>query len=131
VEATAGQDDVVLIVDDDESIRQSLELALQLENHPTALAASGSQALDWLNRHDAPSLILLDLMMPGMDGWQVREILRHDERLSRVPVVIITAFDRDLGSVSDLPVLRKPIELADLLSVVNSHAAPGTDGHAP
>jgi CheY-like chemotaxis protein len=130
VEPAAGQDEVVLIVDDDESIRQSLELALQLENHPTALACDGSEALRWLSQHDAPSLILLDLMMPHMDGWQVHEVLSHDERLSRVPVVIITAFDRDLGSVADLPVLKKPIDLDDLLSVVDSYAPPGADGHA-
>ena len=126
MQAAGGRDDVVLIVDDDDSIRESLELALQLENLATALAPNGEAALDWLNRHQPPCLILLDLMMPGMDGWQVHERLSQDERLAGVPVVIITAFDRDLGTVSALPVLRKPIELDDLLSVVNSYGCVGS-----
>jgi CheY-like chemotaxis protein len=58
---------VVLILDDDEGIRETVQLALQLENHTTALAAHGGEALDWLGRHQPPCLILLDLMMPLMD----------------------------------------------------------------
>jgi len=126
VEAAGGRADVVLIIDDDDSIRESLELALQVGNHPTALAADGRAALDWLKRHGPPCLILLDLMMPGMDGWQFHERLSRDEQLAHVPVVVITAFDRDLGSVSELPVLRKPIELDHLLSVVSSYGCVGS-----
>jgi CheY-like chemotaxis protein len=114
-------DGSVLIVDDDEFIRDSLEAALQLENYPTAQAADGQQALEWLRHHPAPSLILLDLMMPVMNGWQLLDQLRADERLAGVPVVIITAFGRDLGSAAHLPVLRKPMELASLLELVQRH----------
>ena len=123
--ADSDRADVVLIVDDDEDIRETVQLALQMENHSTALAADGSEALDWLGRHRPPCLILLDLMMPFVDGWQVIERLRRDERLARVPVVVITAFNRDLGSAAELPVLRKPIELGDLLSVTNSYGCAG------
>ena len=117
--------DVVLIVDDDEGIRETVQLALQMENHTTALAAHGGEALDWLGRHGPPRLILLDLMMPFVDGWQVIEHLRRDDRLAQVPVVVITAFNRDLGSAASLPVLRKPIELGDLLNVTNSYGCVG------
>ena len=116
---------VVLIVDDDEGIRETVQLALQMENHSTALAAHGGEALDWLGRHGPPCLILLDLMMPFINGWQVIEQLRQDDRLARVPVVVITAFNRDLGSAASLPVLRKPIELSNLLSVANSYGCAG------
>jgi len=112
-------------VDDDERIRETVQLALQMENHTTALAAHGGEALDWLGRHGPPCLILLDLMMPFVDGWQVIEQLRRDDRLAHVPVVVITAFNRDLGSASSLPILRKPIELGDLLSVTNSYGCVG------
>jgi CheY-like chemotaxis protein len=64
-------------------------------------------------------------MMPFVDGWQVIERLRQDDRLAGVPVVIITAFNRDLGSAAELPRLRKPIELGDLLSVTNSYGCVG------
>jgi CheY-like chemotaxis protein len=117
--------DVVLIVDDDEGIRETVQLALQMENHTTAAAAHGGEALDWLGRHRPPCLILLDLMMPFMDGWQVIEQLRRDDRLAHVPIVVITAFNRDLGSAASLPILRKPIELGDLLSVTNSYGCVG------
>jgi CheY-like chemotaxis protein len=113
--------DLVLIVDDDESIRETLEMALALEHHPTARAADGRAALSWLRAHRSPRLILLDLMMPIMDGWQVLDQLRQDERLARVPVVIITAFGRDLGSAAQFPVLRKPIELRALLDLVGGY----------
>lgn len=116
---------VVLIVDDDEGIRETVQLALQMDNHSTALAAHGREALDWLGRHGPPCLILLDLMMPFIDGWQVIEQLRRDDRFARVPVVVITAFTRDLGSAASLPILRKPIELGDLLSVTNSYGCAG------
>src|SRR4249919_3856272 len=90
-----GGNGVVLIVDDDESIREALEFELEFEKHPTAVAGNGKEAMEWLHQHRSPALILLDLMMPIMDGWQVLEHLRQDERLARVPVVIITAFGRD------------------------------------
>jgi CheY-like chemotaxis protein len=113
---------VVLVVDDDEGIRETLKLALELENHPVVLASDGVEALAWLRGHRSPSLILMDLMMPRMDGWQLLEQLRADDRLKDVPVVTITAFGRDLGSAGEIPVLRKPIELDNLLQVVATHS---------
>jgi CheY-like chemotaxis protein len=121
-----ARDGVVLIVDDDQSIREALELALELENRPTALAANGRAALEWLRHHDPPSLILLDLMMPVMNGWQVIDHLKQDERLSEVPIVVISAFGRDLGTATQFPVLRKPIDLDTLLDAVNSYGARGS-----
>ena len=59
------------------------------------------------------------------DGWQVIEQLRQDERLADVPVVVITAFNRDLGSAAKFPLLRKPIELGDLLDVTHSYGCAG------
>jgi CheY-like chemotaxis protein len=114
--------EVILVVDDDESIRESLQMALELENYSTALAADGAAALAWLRANPAPRLILLDLMMPVMDGWQLFDHLRRDERLSRVPVVVITAFGRELGSVEQLPVLKKPVDLRDLHRVIERSA---------
>ena len=110
---------VILVVDDDESIRETVRMALEFENYSTVVAADGAQALDWLHRNRTPRLILLDLMMPVMDGWQLFDHLKHDERLTGIPVVVITAFGRDLGSVGRLPILKKPIDLRDLLRVVS------------
>lgn len=120
--ANGAGNEVILVVDDDESIRETLQMALELENYSTALAADGAEALSWLQEHPSPRLILLDLMMPVMDGWQLFDRLRQDERLARIPVVVITAFGRDLGSVGQLPVLKKPIDLRDLHQAVERGA---------
>jgi CheY-like chemotaxis protein len=125
VNVEGGREEVVLIVDDDEAIRETLQLALQDDNFSTIAAADGQAALAWLKQNRPPRLILLDLMMPVVDGWQVIERLREDERLARVPVVVITAFTRDLGSAARLPVLRKPIQLRDLLNVAKRYGATG------
>ena len=101
-----------------------VQQALELEDHPTASASDGRSALDWLRHHPLPSLVLLDLMMPVMDGWQVLEQLRDDERLSRLPIVILTAFGRDLGIAAQFPVLRKPVELQILLDAVGRYRRP-------
>ena len=60
-------------------------------------------------------------MMPVMDGWQVLEELREDQRLGHVPIVVLTAFGRDLGTAARFPVLRKPVELPDLLEAVDKY----------
>ena len=112
---------LVLVVDDEDAIREALCDLLEDAGFATIGARHGLDALRALaTLPTAPAFILLDLMMPIMDGWQVLEHLRQDERLARVPVVVITAFG-DLGSASQLPVLRKPIELKDLLEVVHTH----------
>jgi CheY-like chemotaxis protein len=116
-----GRSGVILIVDDDAAIREALQIALETEGYETAVATQGHEALDWLGEHPAPGLVLLDLMMPVMDGWQLIEELRLKDRLSSLPVVVITAFGRELGSATGLPLLRKPIDLGDLLTTVDQH----------
>jgi CheY-like chemotaxis protein len=116
-----SRDGVILIVDDDEAIREALQMALETEGYETAVAAQGEEALAWLHEHPAPGLMLLDLMMPVMDGWQVIDELRLEGRLHEVPIVVITAFGRGLGSAAGLPLLRKPIELSSLVATVDQH----------
>jgi CheY-like chemotaxis protein len=120
----ADLDAEILVVDDDESIRLTLGLALEFGNHRAALVRDGGEALSWLRHHRAPELILMDLMMPRMDGWQLLDALRSDPGLSRIPVVVITAFKNDLGSAATLPVLIKPIDLESLERVVAAHRRP-------
>lgn len=115
------RDGVVLIVDDDQSIRETVQEALEQEHQPAAIAGNGQEALEWLHDHPPPRLILLDLMMPVMDGWQVIDKLRDDDHLAGVPIVVITAFGRELGSAARFPTLRKPFDLRDLLDVIDRY----------
>jgi signal transduction histidine kinase/DNA-binding response OmpR family regulator len=84
---------VVLIVDDDAEVRNVICSTLQPAGLRTAEAANGRAALDWLNRNPLPDLVLLDLMMPEMDGFQFLDRIRDNEMQRTVPVVVLTAKD--------------------------------------
>jgi putative two-component system response regulator len=82
----------VLVVDDEERNRRLLLAMLEAEGYATTEAAGGAQALE-LARHHPPDLILLDIMMPGMDGYEVARALKADTGTRAVPVVMVTALD--------------------------------------
>ena len=80
----------VLIVDDDEDIRAYLEVTLELAGFDVLLAGSGEHALA-VARDEEPDLVVLDVMMPGIDGLEVLRRLRADARTSHLPVILLTA----------------------------------------
>ncbi len=112
----------ILVIDDDADIRESLSDMLTDEGHQVCVAANGQEALDLLRRSPAPCMILLDLMMPVMNGWQFVVEQASDPALAAIPVWIITA----AGDAHPPPpgvtgVLRKPFRLDQLLNVVGQH----------
>src|SRR5215510_5543427 len=84
----------VLIVEDDADLREMMAQLLSLEGFQTAAVANGREALEYLQGGEAPHLILLDLMMPVMDGWEFRRQQQADPSLSRVPVIVLSALDQ-------------------------------------
>jgi CheY-like chemotaxis protein len=82
---------VVLVVDDDAEVRHIAQATVQSAGLATAEAVNGRAALDWLHGNPRPALILLDLMMPEMDGFEFLERVREDDELRDVPIVILTA----------------------------------------
>ena len=131
---------MILVVDDDDDIRDTLAEALSLDGYRVTTAANGKVALEQA-RVTRPDLILLDLMMPVMSGWAFMEARHGDSRLASVPVVVVTAaFDACAEGATVL--LRKPFELDTLLTIVarlcdggrerlgrlSVIAAPGLDG---
>jgi|SRR6185436_7615132 CheY-like chemotaxis protein len=113
---------VVLVVDDDPDIRESLETVLGIHGHPVATAADGSEAIQLLRGGAArPCLILLDLMMPGMNGFEFRAELEADPVFASIPIIIITGagvlVDERAGTLH-AEVLRKPFDLKALLTTV-------------
>ncbi len=113
----------VLVVDDDEDICEVIAVVLEGAGYRVVTARSGTDALAHLAGAPAPGLMLLDLMMPGMDGCQVRERLLEDPRLAGIPVVFFTGARGEsvLGNLGGVPVIPKPIELARLLEVIESY----------
>jgi two-component system response regulator CpxR len=101
-------------VDDDDSIREVLAEILRDEGYDVACAGNGEQALSELRQHGYPDLMLLDLMMPVMSGWELLEVLQASSELSRIPVVVVSAMNAP-GACEHL---AKPIDLNHLLATV-------------
>lgn len=111
--SAAGQ---VLVVDDEPSIREALAGILEEEGYSVTTAANGQEALAMV-RARRPRVILLDLMMPVMNGWELTERLREDPALRSIPVCVLSAYaDRAPAGVA--AVLRKPLEIEWLLHVL-------------
>jgi CheY-like chemotaxis protein len=106
----------VLIVDDDDAIRSSLSAALSDEGYEVASVADGATALNHLRR-DHACLVLLDLMMPGISGWQLMALLLENADLADIPVCVITAVETR-APIHSVGVLAKPLQLEKLLEVV-------------
>lgn len=109
----------VLVVDDDPSIVDLLDAALTYEDYHVLSAVDGA-ALQVAHDH-RPDVILLDIMMPGMDGVEVSQRLRADEATAAIPIVAMSAQSRLQATTSVMPVndrLAKPFELAQLYDTV-------------
>ena len=110
----------VLIVEDDRDTREMLGRFLELEGFHVQTAANGELALAVLQAEEPPSVIILDLMMPVMNGWQFRVAQQSDPNLSQIPVVVVTA----AGVRDDIPAinadgwLSKPVDFDRLLATI-------------
>jgi CheY-like chemotaxis protein len=111
----------VLIIDDEEGIRETFRMALELEGYDVHAAANGKEALEALEQMRRPCLILVDLMMPIMNGWEFTAAVGNDAQLSTIPIVVVTAFADKAQGVLAHDVLRKPISLDALLAVVHQY----------
>lgn len=114
----------ILVVEDDVAIRETIAELLQEEGYAVSCASNGAEALDRLAAVDQPpNLIVLDLMMPIMDGWAFRSVQRGDPRLSAIPVLVLSAgHGGDSRAVANLAAeafLPKPFDLASFVDAVH------------
>lgn len=109
----------VLIVEDDADLREMMAQLLALEGYVATTVANGLEALEYLERGDKPDVILLDLMMPVMDGWEFRRQQQSDPAVANVPVIILSAIDqRRAADVDAVAFLKKPLDFDRLLELV-------------
>lgn len=109
----------ILLVEDDDIIRESLAETLEDEGYGVASAANGQQALDWLRANPAPRLILLDIYMPVMSGTEFRQRQLDDPALAVIPVIVLSAVAPDrVAALRPQVFLQKPPDLDVLLEVV-------------
>jgi CheY-like chemotaxis protein len=118
----ALDDPQILVVDDDDEFRTVLVDTLNGKGYKTLVARHGKEALEILQSGVRPDLILLDLWMPEMDGWQLRHALSSEAAVAGVPIVVMTAAQRqDRAGLEVLDVLEKPFSLDQLVTVVRRH----------
>jgi CheY-like chemotaxis protein len=119
---TKGEESLaVLIVDDDRAVVDSLRDFLEDEGFEVVTAAEGRDALDQLRRGLRPCVILLDLMMPRMNGWEFRDEQLQDADLKDIPVVVVSACPLDAGArtrLGDVDCVSKPPSLPRLLAAI-------------
>jgi len=117
-------DGVILVVDDDDDTREAMEIVLTDEGYRVELASGGHGALAYLRAHAAPSLILLDLMMPEMDGYEFRSRQVGDPAIAHIPVVVATGSGSGHLRESELHgalILHKPLVLEALIAAIERH----------
>ena len=120
---------LALVVDDEDSIRELIEVTLQMEGYRTIGAPDGETALA-LAREQRPDVVTLDIMMPGMTGWEVASALGRDPATRAVPIVVVSG--KPLGELESAPdralvtaVLSKPFDFATFVEVVAAAVLPG------
>jgi DNA-binding response OmpR family regulator len=127
--SSAGHDQgsdpaIILIADDDRDIREAVAELLEDEGFKVVQAGDGIEAEAYLKEHPTPACILLDLWMPGMDGWTFASRLKAGTS-SKVPVIVITAAEPRWGyPAPSLYVLRKPLDTTRLMPLVRALAQP-------
>jgi CheY-like chemotaxis protein len=121
---SAEQPGGVLIVEDDAGIRETLAEILQEEGYQVIGVANGLEGINYLRSAAPTCIILLDLMMPVMNGWEFRSQQQGDPALARIPVVIISGdgnVQQKAASLNAAGYLSKPIDLDRLLATVAQH----------
>jgi CheY-like chemotaxis protein len=111
----------ILVVDDDDEVRSSYRALLEEAGYSVLEAANGTAALHHLTSDEAlPDLMVMDLRMPGMTGWDLVRVLARSSTLAALPIVVVSAGEPHLGVLRDLiaSFLMKPVEPAALLDMV-------------
>jgi CheY-like chemotaxis protein len=129
---TLGHETHILVVEDDEDSRSAICDALIDAGYMPFAVADGVEALDHLRSGARPNLIVLDLMLPRIDGWRFLSILADESELSVIPVLVCSgAVDPNPPGVPRDHVLTKPIKLDTLMEFVTRYCGPGAPWTEP
>jgi two-component system, chemotaxis family, chemotaxis protein CheY len=115
---------MVLIIDDDQDLRDSIGDLLRQRGYTVQTAEDGQTALATMARNRTPCVVLLDLVMPGMDGWTFLTVVQADPQTSRIPIVIASAHAATHAPAGTAGILRKPFDIDELFAVVARHCGP-------
>jgi CheY-like chemotaxis protein len=110
----------ILVVEDDPDALEAIADLLESHGYAVTTARHGGEALERLGSPQLPGLIVLDLLMPTMDGWEFRRRQKEDPRIAKIPVVVVSASDAAKPIDAD-NVLRKPVDIDRLFEIVAKH----------
>ena len=119
----AGQS--ILIVEDDEIIRRAMQMVLEWEGYRVSCVSNGQEALDSLRSGERPAIILLDVMMPVLDGQQFRHEQLRDPSLADIPVIVVSAVSF-AEAVDAAYHVRKPFQVQELLDAIHDQVGQST-----
>jgi len=111
----------ILVIEDEKDIRETIQQVLELEGYQVLTAINGKEGLQILSENTKPCLILLDLMMPVMNGWEFLEAQKGEVVLATIPVVIVSAAGERAKSAGASAFIKKPVELESLLRIVEKY----------
>jgi DNA-binding response OmpR family regulator len=108
------------VIEDDDNLRRLLAIALTLHGFASCEARNGVEALAILDRHDEFDAVILDVLLPDIDGASIRQEIAAHPRHERLPVIILTGSDEPLGHLNPACVLRKPVTPGQVVTAVTS-----------
>ena len=114
----------LLLVEDDDDVRDAVAASLRDEGYVVAEAENGRLALEWLQSNADPCLVLLDLWMPVMTGMELQAAMAQDPRLAMLPLIVVSAAGDARARAQEMGArsfLRKPLDLQDLLATVERY----------
>ena len=112
----------VLVIDDDAPSVDALRVMLESAGHRVDCAGNGREGLSRLREANGYCVILLDIMMPVMNGYEFRATQKQDEQLAGIPVLVLTAGDRvDASSIDVAAIFHKPLKIPTLLEALARH----------
>ncbi|MFL5813674.1 MAG: response regulator [Bdellovibrionia bacterium] len=114
-----------MVIEDDESIRQTIALALEIKGYQVISVSDGQEAIHILSKSERPCLILLDLMMPVLDGWAfLDELKKMPREIAEIPIIVVSAFNDRSGKLDqDGEFIPKPIDLEQLFYVAQKYCS--------
>jgi CheY-like chemotaxis protein len=115
----------ILLIEDEADIRTILKDALEWEGYCVYTASNGKEGIEILPEIPAPSLILLDLMMPVMNGWEFADALETDRLYADIPIVTLSAFSDPGKRIRAAGSIKKPVDWDDLFALVRKHCRLG------
>lgn len=121
------RNEYLFLIEDNKAISDSLVWAIEYEGYSVIAKSNGQEAIDFLKENDKPSLILLDMILPILNGWKFREYQHSDDQLTHIPTILMSAMNELEKCVKIFPnelLLPKPFNINELIKIIKKIFSP-------